>query len=649
MKTRIIPCTECREQRRKCIPTFTANCSRCERLGKECIKPIPKVKLYTEQEIIRGQALQNQVVDLEWAIHQLETQLQSLAYSNQCTDLILRDHQSMFQTIQHQWSIQIRDGTFQLETGIKNVTDLLSIQFNGISYLSPLSCYTSSSSSETSSTTGYSESTKGSRMIMHFGAKISEGITPLSLKLFSQCTKANLNGNTLSTLPNHLSLDPRSLMDQLITTYFMCHNEHIALIHQSTFIEKYTALKDPLQDLVSVCICAYVCSVPCNHTRPSPLVNKAIGEYFFNLAKRIMLDQFDVHEKRLENVIGIGLISRYMRTYLMYHECSKFVDISYQICLDLQEEYKKPALNYQDEVDRAVFSRHVVMIMAVRVMLQRIFFTDQKNPMLHFCSWVALDDEPEKLKKTVRFQNEFFRLMNHPYARQVLMQVQNAQLGNLSTLTFESIVVLEDVISEWVSSFPDEFRLCDNIKDVDQCIRAIDQTNEFALLSAFIQCQLFIINIYSYLLKPVATGTDYDQLCLRVQQRSSDNTRDGCRLLVCAIRRISQLENNGKCYYAVSASAFLFCAIDALLLLSNSPNQYIAKESLENLNSCLQDIDRINYIQAHGEHEKLSPFNMIDDVLKDMSVFDFRYYDQYPNPGHTIMYDAAKYIARTIK
>lgn len=127
------------------------------------------------------------------------------------------------------------------------------------------------------------------------------------------------------------------------------------------------------------------------------------------------------------------------------------------------------------------------------------------------------------------------------------MQVQNAQLGNLSTLTFESIVVLEDVVSEWVSSFPDEFRLCDNIKDVDQCIQAIDQTNEFVLLSAFIQCQLFITNIYSYLLRPVAIGNDYDQLCLRVQQRSFENTRDGCRLLVYAIRRISQIENNGEC------------------------------------------------------------------------------------------------------
>ncbi|GAA5806466.1 hypothetical protein HPULCUR_012000 [Helicostylum pulchrum] len=631
----------CRDQRRKCIPTSTANCSRCERLGKKCTKPIQKVKIYTEQEIIRGQALQNQVIDLEWAIHQLETQLQSLAHG---TDLILRDHQSMFQTIQHQWNIQIKDGTFQLETGIKNIADLLSIQFNGISYLSPLSCYTGSSSSEASST-GYSESTKESRIIMHFDAKVCEGITPLAMKLLSQCTKSNLKGRTVSTLPNHLSLDPMSLMDQLITTYFTCHNEHVALIHQTTFIERYTALKHPLQDLISVCICAYVCSVPCKHTHSSPLVNKAIGEYFFNLAKSMILDQFDVPEKRLENVIGIGLISKYMRTYLMYHECSKFIDISYQICLDLNEEYKRPALNYQDEVDRAIFSRHVVLIMALRRLLQRIFLTDLKDSLIHFSNWIALDDEPEKLKKTIRFQNEFFRLMNHPYVGQVLMQVQNAQIGNLSTLTFEYIVVLEDVISEWVSSFPDGLRLCDNIKDVDQCIQAIDQTNDFVLLSAFIQCQLFITNIYSYLLRPVATGNDYDQLCLRVQQRSFENTRDGCKLLMYAIRRISQLENNGECYYAVSASEFLFCAIDALLLLSSSPNQYIVKESLENLNSCLQDIDRINYIQAHGKHGNISPFNMRKNVLENMSIFDFGYYNQYPNPGHTIMYDAAKYIA----
>lgn len=330
----------------------------------------------------------------------------------------------MFQTVRHQWNIQIKDGTFRLETGIKNITDLLSIQFNGISYLSPLSCYTSSSGSETSSTTRYPESTKESGILIRFCVKASESISPFTMKLLSQCTRPNLNGRTVSTLPKHLSLDPKALMDQLITTYFMCHNEHTALIHQTTFIEKYNALKDPLQDLVSVCICAYVCSVPCNHTHASPLVNKAIGGYFFNLAKSIILDQFDVPEKRLENVIGIGLITKYMRTYLMYHECSKFADIAYQICLDLNEKYKRPARNYREEVDRAIFSRHVVLTMALRRMLQRIFFTDLEDSSIYFSSWVTLDDEPEKVKKSIRFQNEFFRLMNHPYVGQVMVNAK---------------------------------------------------------------------------------------------------------------------------------------------------------------------------------------------------------------------------------
>lgn len=116
-------------------------------------------------------------------------------------------------------------------------------------------------------------------------------------------------------------------------------------------------------------------------------------------------------------------------------------------------------------------------------------------------------------------------------------------------MTFESIVQLEDVIFAWISTIPNEFRLCDDFKDIGRCMEKIDETSDYMQLFTFIHCQMLIIGIYSYLLQPIKLGRDYDQLLPRVQQRSLENTLNGCRLLIHATNRVSKLEGKDACKF----------------------------------------------------------------------------------------------------
>lgn len=122
-----------------------------------------------------------------------------------------------------------------------------------------------------------------------------------------------------------------------------------------------------------------------------------------------------------------------------------------------------------------------------------------------------------------------------------------AQTGKEYALLFETIVQFEHVINSSVSTMPNEFRLCNNFKDTQKCIEAINKSTDRMQLFVFIRFRMFIVGAFSYLLQPVASGKGYDPLCSHVQQRSLENTLDGCRLSIHATRSLSKIEGTKSC------------------------------------------------------------------------------------------------------
>lgn len=109
---------------------------------------------------------------------------------------------------------------------------------------------------------------------------------------------------------------------------------------------------------------------------------------------------------------------------------------------------------------------------------------------------------------------------------------------------------LEDIINEWSSAMPEEFRLCADLKNEQLCREAIASTNDVIKLISFVHFHVFLIGIYSCLLQPIALGSENDQILSYVQQHSLESSLKSCRLLINTIHRMSVSDgsSNCKCY-----------------------------------------------------------------------------------------------------
>ncbi|GAN09053.1 hypothetical protein MAM1_0240c08575 [Mucor ambiguus] len=691
-KERSTPCVECRNQRRKCIRSSQdADCLRCEKLGETCQQPTQSGEEHKDLE-----ALKSQVRLLEEAVAFMEEQLQiqqthdnnSSPCSNYDGTLVRSERQPlpalsnrMIQSLFHTWKVKIRDGTFQIETGIQNISELL--QFHpSITYLSPLSQYYTGKSSTTgswsSNSSSYSDDSLNdfyggcnAGIIMRFGREGIASLVPSTIKILTRCMKTRLVNspatNTI-TLPNALLLDPKALVNQLLDIYFKCHNKYNPLVHEPTHRAKLATLENPLTDLVTLGICSYVCSAGCRHLQLPLQERRAMGDYFHAKARSIILDQFDLPENRLENVMGINLLMEYMHMTFKFDECRQLLAMAFQILLDLRNDYpefRTTGVNAcfeggphsgqytftKDEdpitdVNKMLFTRHVTFSLWYNLLMDYISDDFAKNECLHFPIWKYMADEPEETKRFVRAQNWVINLYNHDFVMNFTKQSFRVLMGRTCTLSLESIVKLETVLQEWAMSLPAEFRLCHDLYDKEACFKAIDQTTDSVVLTTFIHFHIFHVSTYSCLLQPKSLhGETQQQLLSWVQERSLQKILRSCQLALYAIHRLTMAETN-SCNYKLCASEFLFSALDVLVLLALSPSMHIANEARPMMKSCLNELDtnrlsiRIKLQSSHSSGP--TTFNLSE--LLNGGKLDVDYYNQFPHPWLEMMYDASRYI-----
>ncbi|KAL7334187.1 hypothetical protein PS15p_202991 [Mucor circinelloides] len=586
----------------------------------------------------------------------------------------------MIQSLFHTWKVKIKNGTFQIETGIQNISELL--QFHpSIAYLSPLSNYYSNGSSTASWSSNSSSCSEdnlndfyrgcNAGIIMRFGREGTASLIPSTIKILTRCMKTRLvNSSTTSTAvpPNALLLDPKALVNQLLDIYFKCHNKYNPLVHEPSHRAKLAMIEDPLTDLVTLGICSYVCSAACKHLQLPFQERRKMGDYFHAKARSIILDQFDQPEKRLENVMGINLLIEYMHMTFKFDECRQLLAMAYQILLDLRNDYPEfratganacfeggphsghyTYAKHEDpitDVDKMLFTRHVTISLYFNQLMDHIANDINDNECLHFPIWKYVADEPEETKRFVRAQNWVINLYNHSFVMNFTKQTFRVLVGRTCTLSFESIIKLETVLQEWAMSLPAEFRLCNDLYDKEACFKAIDQTTDSVVLATFIHFHMFHVSTYSCLLQP---KTLYDetqqQLPAWVQEHSLQRALRSCQLALYAIHRLTMAETN-SCNYKLCASEFLFMALDVLALLALSPNMHISKEARPMMKFCLDELDTnrlaIRFQVQSSYSSSPTTFNMSE--LLSGGKFDFDYYNQFPHPWFEMMYDASRFI-----
>ncbi|KAI7900051.1 uncharacterized protein BX663DRAFT_519457 [Cokeromyces recurvatus] len=680
MKVRITPCTECRKYRRKCIRDNLSNrCTRCIKFDKACVQPIKNgngnSSLLDDKDDLDLVDLKHNVQQLEQAIQQFENQLNHLRMirnndNSKRHDALLAD--PMIQNLFYQWKFKIKNGIFEIETGIRNVGDLLSYNKQSISYLSPLSSSGSrSSSSNSNDTSSLSSKTDiycgESTLLLNFSLNNKEGTTPFMFRLFAQFFKHSnfkTKDSNAFLLPRAFIFEPFLVVNQLVEIYFKCLNVYHPFLHEATFRARFLKLQNPLADIVTLCICCNVCSSVCRHVPYDARDKRSLADFFYSNAKSILLDQFDQIEKRLENVICINLLSQYLHMTIRYFEYRRLISMAYQICLDLKDYYNlsservsenndhssiaENAKQFTTNIDKTLFIRHLTII---SMQLQLInYITGEAIDAFSLCfpSWKFLSDEPEFTQKLMQSRNWVLTLFNHPFISKFMEQLCNIHFGKTCTLSFESIVRLEAIFKEWASTLPDDFRICDDLKDFDKCKKAIDETSDLILLITFLGFHSFHINFYAYLLQPIAHGPN-EQILNYVEQYSLNQSLQSCYLLNYTIQRIFALKRNqSACVYECITSHFIFRAIDILGILALSSNPNVTKAARETMKICLNIIETFKFIHDLHASSKVQLITTtgIHEFING-SVVDLDHYSQYPYPWIALIYDVSYFIGTT--
>ncbi|OBZ86599.1 hypothetical protein A0J61_05343 [Choanephora cucurbitarum] len=693
MRIRIIPCTECRKNRRKCKRINSSSiCLRCQRLGKECIEApvIATLKSKGTQANPQSdsQLLLEQIEQLEQAIKDTEDEMYYL--SSQHSHVALQETRSLslesiptsaLQHMSYRWKVKIEDGLFNIETGIKNVSDLIPLQSSLPQYLSPFnyqwdedlfdsrsSSISSSSSSSSSSSclldpmdrSRHGSSPKDepdiylngeSNLVFSFSRKdVDQSIfyTTRTVTRMLELKKVKEPDEIL--LPWKLLIDPKTVMLSFIEFFFSCDIVYRSLVYEPAFRKRMPLIQDYLSDPLALAICCYVCATPCDHDIYTCQEKRNMADFFYAKARDAIMEHFDEYDKRLENVTAICLLTPHQHNMLRMIECRHLIELAYNICLDFQREYKGPVLSEDiesfdnaalltDDLMHALLSRNLYHINLFRRFMCFVADEAPHETSLLTPRWCYLADESEEVKRYIQAQNWLMMIVEHPFFHQFMKQIHQVHIGKVCTLSFDSILRAKQVIENWSTAIPDELRLCEDYFNVDMCKKAIEATSDSHVLMSFCNFHSFQTNIHSTLLQPTFLNAENAIIAECVINLSLSRCLQGCQLLIYTFKKLYKLSREKKsCDYSVRASDLLFCTFDVLVLLSLSQNQTVADEAKRMTQACYDEIKNSPYMRdIHVAEEHSFKLDTFAEQLKNKQI-DVSCFEKYPSPWLAMMF-----------
>ncbi|KAI8378698.1 hypothetical protein EDC96DRAFT_492876 [Choanephora cucurbitarum] len=574
------------------------------------------------------EAYNAQIRQLEETIECIEKEVEhyrshSLTTTTTATSTIIPSHF-------YGWKFRMHNGMISIDTGIKSISDLLPL-----SYLSPLSADWGLFDQKEECDIYLNDR---SDLLLQFIQETNTSWISFFMSLLERPNQ--LNRRLL--LPAPRSLISQALLDQLVTIFFQCHNMYKLCIHKPSFEAHYATLEDVLSDAITLSICCYVCTTPCNHLDTiNPQEQRALADFLFNRCKSIILDQFDDYEKRFETVAAIVLLVQYMHFTLRFSDCRHLLDLAYNLCLDIQREMT----DEQPTIKQALFKRHFYFIVYFRRIINSVANDSFFSESCHISLLDEIEDESEESKRWIRALNWSLRAFDHPFIIRVLKQVNLAYFGQVGVFSFESMVKLEIIIDEWLSIVPDDIRLCHDYHSQEACEAAIRQTTDDVKLFSFVDFCALHLWIYCFLLKPLPDQRMDEQMSRYVLQKSLEKSAKYSYLAVRAIHRMFEVAlNEQRCDMSLVGCDSLLTTID-LLILTSSDNRHLAKDTRELIHSIYRMLNKFNYMYNICATYGPSPMESILSGTKQSMRFHMEYYDQLSHPWLSVVYDATCYIS----
>jgi hypothetical protein len=410
-------------------------------------------------------------------------------------------------------------------------------------------------------------------------------IFPLTIKLarnhllYDTKRLALQNGNHqgLYPTPDLLIQRPKWVVDRLVYMFLKCYNPSMTFVHHPTYLAYYQQLEDPLTCPVTMALCSYVCCGHHNASTPgndnddvyyddngmewfsSMMDRRAMGEYFYRQCRHTLDDIFDEPQRRLETVMAINILKRFLMNTLRVSEMRKLETIAYLICVDLKPFYQSPSLASK-RVEREMYARHYAFSIWCHVAVDFFMDSISSHDDVDFIRLSILPGESEFTWKFLHLQNHFFDILLDPSVYIVYENVQRILLGDKVEMTLELILRFEQVTMKWWEQLPTDLRLCDNPYDFDNVKLVIQQTQDESKLTLFI----FFLDVaasFHYCLLKIQTkmtnnadgdmvGIDKDVLS-HIHKKSLKACLDLSEMMILSVNKLDTNVGYSQCKYLI--------------------------------------------------------------------------------------------------
>ncbi|KAI8882204.1 hypothetical protein K501DRAFT_187378, partial [Backusella circina FSU 941] len=613
---------ECRGRRRKCTrSTLNETCDNCNLFNTVC-------SFSNENGTISDKTRRSiqDVEDLRKLINQLEAEMETLLTKKHKKRV--SHHPLQIQSSPHnQWNITIHNGGFSIETGIRNITDLLAIQ--PIGYLSPR----------------LSANQSNQDLIVHLNIGKSMRFRRIAAKLLVECVYTKPSPITLP-IPASLLFNPRATINHFVDIYFECHNISHPMVHKPTFMEHYNQLQSPFDSLICLSICCVVCTYPCKHISYNYSELRAMSDHFAGLAKSKIADQFDLPEKRLENIIAINLLGEYLFTMLNVSENLNLAALGYQLCQDLKPWYDKECQKPgSPSVECVLFSRHYSTLINYNRLSDVVINKREDLGKIQYVEWKFLPDEPLGTIKAVTGINFIYKLSCHPVIAKIRHYRHFLSKDAVFSLKFADIILVDDIISGFWRHLPAQYHLCESWLDMEEVKSKMNQCRDGSALMVIAYFFSYIADIYATLLTP-----SDDSLILTVfQERVLKRCLHCSQLLMKGIYIYIYLPifdaDMTLGHYGIGLVQCLIHTLDVLSVLSSSSNYIVKKEANALFSECMNQVNGRRFLETHKVDLLMSPL-FTTTKAHDISDWNPAAYYNYSHPWYAALYDICHYLEK---
>ncbi|KAI8361819.1 hypothetical protein EDC96DRAFT_512620 [Choanephora cucurbitarum] len=618
------PCLYCQHRRRKCErDEESESCKRCLKMNRKCISRESSTDYSSEddsglQDSVEMVLLYEQVIEIDKQIKALEAEKQAL--------------------VKHEpeWIIEYTNGQFRLKSKIHSPEEIMLFTQSAIRYLSPF---------------GNTFLKKPLRF---------ERIQPSLLRdaLRTIWTSTNSNERPYLALTQHQPIDqihPRSIIPHLVDRYFTCYNDSLPVLHQPTYRSYLANLQDPLNDPVTLALCASTSVSTCKHSFLSSYEKRYLGEFFYKLCIEHLTDMFDDPDRTMESLLTINLLQPFMFYTLRLSQSKKWASISLILAKTLRAEYKD--FNKGADLDMATRIQYAMIHRNSSIALHLAYFIDlaiynrQESEDVFDTMFDILPDDSPQVREWIELTNNIIQLSNVPAFSVILKESRQLLAGESGTLSFEEIIQFEAAIMSWWNQLPASVRICPNPFELTR--EVVEQCTDTSQLMLACTLHVIMISMQSAFIQPIANQEDENLNDIVVHKAIAQVLHSAKMCLYLT----KQIEASGRTCYALSR--VIMCTIDGLLAIMQQVDMYTSSVIKHQLQECLSEIGY--YFSADNMVSPVAspysilaptstpstPSSLYSSSSASSTLSSNELYEKYPIPGEAMLYDVIRTLVDT--